>query len=107
MVKAKLFVLKHIDLFDAEKAQALRDLAAQHAEQRLQLSLAQEAEVDALVGGLARQRELDVVEAVGSYTAAGLRVPQQVLDELSRRNHPSSIVGSVQVSGLNYANGSC
>lgn len=86
MAKIKaITALKHIDLFNAEKAQAVRDLGQKHGEEQRALQEAQGAEYEAVMGGIDRQRKLDVVEAVGRYVAAGLPVPHEVYAELGQQ----------------------
>lgn len=87
MAKTKaIAALKHIDLFNAEKAQAVRDLDQKHGEEQRTLKEAQDAEYTAVMGGIVRQRNLDVVEAVGRYAAAGLPVPHEVYAELGKQS---------------------
>lgn len=96
MAKPKAIqALKHIDLFNAEKAQAVRDLGRKHGDEQRALKEAQDAEYATVMGGIARQRKLDVVEAVGRYTAAGLPVPQEVYAELG-----NSVYNTAYVNGM-------
>jgi len=92
-------VLKHIELWNAEKQQLIRDLAEKHRAERQELEAQHTAEYTAVLHEFQHQRSLEVVESLASYVAAGKPIPQEVYHEAGQSAHAPQFTGGCQNCG--------